>query len=79
MTIPHRLFIEFNPVRNTTCHESNVDEVEMIFRVCPILDKIVDFEFAVGWKKVWLDRREVDANNFCGWILICEIADVPLG
>lgn len=52
-----------------------MDIVEIILVEGPGLVDVVHFEATVRWKEIWLDRRNIDARHFGGWILVGEFAN----
>lgn len=66
--------VKLSPVGNTAYHRAGVNEVEGVIRISPFVCDIVNLESAVGGYEVWLDGREIDAENVSRRMLISELA-----
>lgn len=53
--ILENLFMEFDPIGDTTRHGPDMDKVKVIVGIRPFLGNVVDFELAVGRHKRRLD------------------------
>ena len=65
---------ELGPIRGGPDHVPDVDVIEVVLRECPGLVDVIDFEADVGRHEAWLDRGDIDARDFCGGMLVGEIA-----
>ena len=71
------LVVECRPVGDAAVHCTHIDEVKAVLWIGPIISAgIIDFEAHIWRHPCWLNRGEVESNNFRGGVLICKVSAI---